>query len=142
VGCGREQCLFLKTSLKKRLLSKDLNESREGAEWRNRGRLFQAEQKAHVKVLRKKEVRAIHGRAKRHCGWRGGGGEAGQVHGGHGVEPSHQSGESGCSSMLWEGAGGLRAAHSGLPREKQTLEGTTWKQRDGLRDDHTCLEEQ
>lgn len=104
--------------------------------------MFQEEQKAHVKVLRKKEVGAIHGRAKRHCGWRGGGGEAGQVRRVHGVEPSHQSGESGySSSMLWEGTGELRAAHSGLPREKQTLEGTTWKQREELRD-HTCLEEQ
>ena len=58
-----------------------MNESREGAEWRNRGRMFQEEQKAHVKVLRKKEVRAIHGRAKRHCGWRGGEGRLGRCTG-------------------------------------------------------------
>ena len=41
-----------------------MNEAREGTEWRNGGRMFQEEQKAHVKVLRKKELGAIHGRAK------------------------------------------------------------------------------
>lgn len=43
--------------------------------------MFQEEQKAHVKVLRKKEVGAIHSRAKRHCGWRGGVGRLGRCTG-------------------------------------------------------------
>ena len=134
VGCGREQYLLLKTPLKKWLLSRDLNEAREGTEWRNGGRMFQEEQKAHVKVLRKKELGAIQGRVRRHCGWRGEGGEAGQEHWGHVVEPSHQSRESGSSSsMLWECAGELWAARCGLLHEKQG---------DQLRNDHNCWEEQ
>lgn len=75
--------------------------------------MFQEEQKAHVKVLRKKEAEAIHSKSKKALWLERRGGEAGQVHWDHGGGAFAPSGESGCSSsMLWGRCWGHSRQHT------------------------------
>lgn len=118
-----------------------MDESREGTEWRNRGRIFQEEGKAHAKALRKKQAAATQEEQGGRVGWSGEGtGQDWEVHGVMGWKPSHHVGCVDTGGRLGVALSSPRQstpAHCVKNGLKGTCGGRHW-----LGGDHNCLEEQ
>lgn len=118
-----------------------MDESREGTEWRNRGRIFQEEGKAHAKALRKKQAAATQEEQGGRVGWSGEGtGQDWEVHGVMGWKPSHHVGCVDTGGRLGVALSSPRQstpAHCVKNGLKGICGGRHW-----LGGDHNCLEEQ